>query len=63
MGDEEQYRKAEVPEDPMADEGIDPLKLGVTTFFLRKKTIPFESEETELNLCVLRGCLSQLIMA
>lgn len=64
MGEEEQCRKAEVPEDPMADEGMAPLKLGVITLFLRKKKkIPFESEETELNLCVLRGCLSQLITA
>lgn len=47
----------------MADEGRAPLKLGVTTLFLRRKTIPFESSDTELNLCVLRGCLSQLIMA
>lgn len=47
----------------MADEGVDPLKLGVTTLFLRKKTIPFESSETERNSCVLRGCLSQLIIA
>lgn len=62
-GEEEQCRKAEVPEDPMADEGMDPLKLGVTILFLRKKTIPFESSETEPHLCVLRDCLSQLIMA
>lgn len=47
----------------MADEGMDPLKLEVTTLFFEKKTIPFESSEIELNLCVLRGCLSQLIMA
>ena len=38
----------------MADEGMDPLKLGVDSSFLEEKKIPFESSsEIELNLCVL----------
>lgn len=48
LGEEEQCRKAEVPEDPMADEGTDPLKLGVTTLFLRKKQFPLRVQRQSL---------------